>query len=65
MGSAGGTGTRQRILETALQLFSNSGYDKVSVRDIAQAAEVNVAALEGALLVCVTPHESERVRARV
>lgn len=45
VGSAGGTGTRQRILETALQLFSNSGYDKVSVRDIAQAAEVNVAAI--------------------
>jgi hypothetical protein len=26
---------------------------------------VNVAALEGAILVRVTPHESERVRARV
>ena len=30
-----------------------------------EVSEVNVAALEGALLVRVTPHESERVRARV
>ena len=37
--------TRQRILETALYLFSQGGYDKVSVRDIAQAAHVNVAAV--------------------
>jgi AcrR family transcriptional regulator len=37
--------TRQRILETALHLFSQGGYDKTSVRDIAQAAQVNVAAI--------------------
>jgi AcrR family transcriptional regulator len=37
--------TRQRILDTALLLFSQGGYDKVSVRDIAQAAQVNVAAV--------------------
>lgn len=30
-----------------------------------EVTEVNVTALEGALLVRVTPHESERVRARV
>ena len=30
-----------------------------------EVGEVNVAALQGALLVRVTPHESERVRARV
>ncbi len=38
-------GTRERILATALHLFSQGGYDKVSVRDIAQAAHVNVAAV--------------------
>lgn len=37
--------TRVRILDTALSLFSEGGYDKVSVRDIAQAAQVNVAAI--------------------
>ncbi len=37
--------TRSRILEIALHLFSRGGYDKVSVRDIAQAAQVNVAAI--------------------
>ena len=37
--------TRARILDTALSLFSDGGYDKVSVRDIAQAAQVNVAAI--------------------
>lgn len=37
--------TRSRILDAALQLFSQGGYDKVSVRDIAQAAQVNLAAI--------------------
>ena len=37
--------TRGRILDTALHLFSQGGYDKISVRDIAQAAQVNVAAI--------------------
>ena len=39
------TATRSRILDTALTLFSAGGYDKVSVRDIAQSAQVNVAAI--------------------
>lgn len=42
---ASSAGTRQRVLDTALELFSHSGYDKISVRDIAQAAGVNVAAI--------------------
>ena len=37
--------TRQRILEAALRLFSQGGYDAVSVRDIALAAGANVAAI--------------------
>ncbi|MFM2187310.1 MAG: CerR family C-terminal domain-containing protein [Burkholderiaceae bacterium] len=37
--------TRQRLLETALRLFSQGGYDKVSVRDIAESAQVNVSAV--------------------
>jgi AcrR family transcriptional regulator len=37
--------TRARILDTALRLFSQGGYDKVSVRDIALEAGVNVAAI--------------------
>jgi len=37
--------TRSRILDAALHLFSQGGYDKVSVRDIAQAAQVNLAAI--------------------
>jgi AcrR family transcriptional regulator len=37
--------TRGRILDTALHLFSQGGFDRVSVRDIAQAAQVNVAAI--------------------
>lgn len=37
--------TRLRILDAALSLFSQGGYDKVSVRDIAQQAGVNVAAI--------------------
>jgi AcrR family transcriptional regulator len=37
--------TRQRILDAALELFSHGGYDKVSVRDIALAAQVNVASI--------------------
>ncbi|MEH6305092.1 TetR family transcriptional regulator [Olivibacter sp. CPCC 100613] len=31
------------IMDTALQLFSEKGYDKTSIRDIAHAAEVNIA----------------------
>ena len=37
--------TRNRILDTALTLFSEGGYDKVSVRDIARAAQVNLASI--------------------
>ena len=43
-------------LSTASSLIGTSAIEVISV---------NVASLEGALLVCVTPHESERVRARV
>lgn len=37
--------TAQRILETAIGLFAERGFDQTSVRDITQAAEVNLAAI--------------------
>jgi AcrR family transcriptional regulator len=37
--------TAQRILETAIELFAERGFDQTSVRDITQAAEVNLAAI--------------------
>lgn len=37
--------TRERLLEAAGRLFLNKGYDGVSVRDITEAAGVNVAAV--------------------
>ncbi|MEZ4386201.1 MAG: TetR/AcrR family transcriptional regulator [Candidatus Krumholzibacteriia bacterium] len=37
--------TRSRLLEAAEQLFARHGFDGVSIRDIAAAAEVNVAAV--------------------
>lgn len=45
MAPAASPDTRLRILDTALRLFSQGGYDKVSVRDIAVEAGVNVAAI--------------------
>jgi AcrR family transcriptional regulator len=37
--------TRQRILSVATEMFASSGYDGVSVRDIAEKAGVNVGAI--------------------
>lgn len=37
--------TRQRLLHAALRLFAEQGYSRASVREIAQAAEANVAAV--------------------
>lgn len=58
-GYARGDETRQRIIEAALTLFGERGYDKASTRDIAAAAEVNAPALqyyfenkEGVYLAC-------------
>lgn len=42
--SAGGS-TRERILHTAARLFSERGFDSVSLRDITTDADVNVAAV--------------------
>lgn len=36
---------RERILEVAQELFATRGFDAVSVRELAQAAEVNLAAV--------------------
>jgi AcrR family transcriptional regulator len=44
-GKASGAGTRRRILEAAEMLFSQHGFDRVSVRDITDEAKVNVAAI--------------------
>jgi AcrR family transcriptional regulator len=40
-----GSGTPQRILHGAIQLFADRGFDQVTVRDIAEQAEVNHAAI--------------------
>ncbi len=37
--------TRQRLLETALRLFAEHGFSKVTVRQISQAADANLAAI--------------------
>ena len=37
--------TRQRLLDESLRLFAEHGFKGVSVRDIAAAAQANVAAL--------------------
>ena len=39
------TNTRARILDVAEKLFSEEGVDRVSVRDVTEKAEVNVAAI--------------------
>ncbi len=36
---------KRRIVETALQLFSESGYDKTSIRDIAKHANMSLGLL--------------------
>jgi AcrR family transcriptional regulator len=38
-------GTPQRILHSAIQLFADQGFDQVTVRDIAERAQVNHAAI--------------------
>jgi AcrR family transcriptional regulator len=38
-------GTRERILEVALELFSEAGYDKTSLREVAERVGVTKAAL--------------------
>lgn len=40
-----GIATRQRLLESAQKLFAEQGFDRVSVRDITDAAGANVAAV--------------------
>ena len=40
-----GENTKERILETAEKLFADKGYNSVSIRDITQSAECNVAAV--------------------
>ncbi|GAB4088032.1 CerR family C-terminal domain-containing protein [Hydrogenophaga soli] len=42
---ADGEATRQRLLDAALSLFANQGFAQTSVREIAQAAQANVAAI--------------------
>jgi AcrR family transcriptional regulator len=44
-GTSAPTDTRQTILDTAERLFAEHGIDATSVRDITQAAEVNLAAI--------------------
>lgn len=38
-------GTKDRLLDAAEELFANQGFDQVSIRDLASAAGVNVAAV--------------------
>jgi len=40
-----GAETRERILEVALELFTRQGYDKTSLRDIAERLQITKAAL--------------------
>lgn len=41
-----GVEARSRLLHAALRLFADKGYSKTSTRDIAQAAEVNIASIK-------------------
>ena len=45
MRAAGGPSTRERILDIALELFTERGYDKTSLRDIAERLGTTKAAL--------------------
>lgn len=40
-----GTQARRRLLDTALRLFAEKGYQKTSTREITEAAEVNLGAI--------------------
>ena len=64
--------TRERILDASVALFSERGYDGTSLRAIAEAAEVNLAAanyhfgskaqlLEAAFKHCVAPINAARL----
>lgn len=44
-GSAASEDTRQRLLNAGLRLFANQGYAQTSTRELAEAAQVNVAAI--------------------
>lgn len=44
-GGARGQETRQRLLESGIRMFAEHGFAKVTVRDIARAAEANLAAV--------------------
>jgi AcrR family transcriptional regulator len=43
---ADGAEARERLLQTALQLFAEKGYAKTSTRDIAQTAGANIASIK-------------------
>ncbi len=43
--ASGGSATRRRLLEAAEALFSEEGFDRVSVRDITERGQANVAAV--------------------
>ena len=69
--SARGDQTRQRLLETAVEIFAHSAYDSVRTRMLADAAGVNQAAIpyyfggkEG-LYLAVTQHIAERLGERI
>jgi TetR/AcrR family transcriptional regulator, regulator of cefoperazone and chloramphenicol sensitivity len=44
-GGARGQETRQRLLDAGIRMFAEHGFAKVTVRDIARAAEANLAAV--------------------
>ena len=69
--SARGDQTRQRLLESAIEIFAHSAYDSVRTRVLADAAGVNQAAIpyyfggkEG-LYLAVAQHIAERLGARI
>lgn len=45
VGARGGSDTRQRILDVAVELFTEQGYDKTSLREVAERLGVTKAAL--------------------
>src|ERR1700743_3172831 len=70
MGYARGEETKLRIINAALELFGERGYEQTSTRDIAARAEVNAPALQyyfdgkdGLYLACAE-HMAARGRAR-
>ncbi|MCA1974289.1 MAG: TetR family transcriptional regulator, partial [Caenispirillum sp.] len=66
-----GEDTRRRLVEAALPEFARDGYDGVSIRRIAEAAEANVAAVayhfggKRGLYLAVARHVAERNGAAV